>query len=505
MTDALFTMPSHTSELIGRLAARLAAEPAAPALDGERLISLSELFIEAEALAAVIRQHPARVIAWTLEDSWRWVVTDLACMMADRIAVPIPDFFSAAQITAVLSLLGHGLWIGYESDALPVVTGNMTRAFPTPLTGISGYEWGNPGSGPEIPDTTSKITFTSGSTGEPKGVCLDEQLLVRVAQSINRRLGHELNRQTQLSIAPLAVLLENIAGLYRTLLAGGCYVLPASADRAVSGSSCFRINQLSHALCKYAPGLMIASPRMLPALTEMAGDPSLECLRYVAVGGAPVTTESLTAARLAGIPVYQGYGLSECGSVVCLNTPGDDDPASVGRPLPHVELSTRGEGELFVRGPRHLGYLGGNPITDEWIATGDRAEIDPNGRLHFKGRIGQRIITDMGRNVAPEWVEAAIEQAEPALTACVIEDHGRIAALIDGAGLSDDQLTRAITVANDQLPDYARVHRWARLPEPLTTDNGCLTGTGRPRRAEIAKRHGRLLDVSTRESLCIPS
>ncbi len=505
ITGELFTMPSHISELIARLERSLAAKPARSVLAGEETLAAGELLSRARALAKTIAGTQAPIVAWTLDNSWRWVVTDLACLMVGRIAVPIPDFFTPAQCSAVIRQLGPTLWIGTNARELPTDLSPSLPPIETPIAGLRGFSLNESTAPPSIPPGTTKITFTSGSTGEPKGVCLDEALLLQVADSINQRLGTDLNRQSQLAVTPLAVLLENIAGLYRTLLAGGTYILPAAAQRPVSGSSGLDTARLAQALIDHQPGLMIAAPRMLPALSAMGGGRALTSLNYIAVGGAPVPAGSIQAARDAGIPVYQGYGLSECGSVVSLNTPDDDDPQSVGRPLAHIRTNLSANGTLQIHGAAYRGYLGQHPQGNDLIETGDQATIDKAGRIHFKGRLGQRIITDMGRNVSPEWVEATLEREAPGLIACVIEHSGGVAALIGNDGPADRDLTQAIQAANRALPDYARIRSWARAPEPFTVNNGCLTGTGRPRRARIAECYAHYLEPAQQEQTCIPS
>ena len=500
-----YTMPSPTSELINQLRAQADLHPDTPALSGAREMTLAELLDLAERLAGSLSRSMAPAVAWTLDESWRWVVTDLACLIAGRVAVPVPAFFTAAQKAATLAQIGHYLWVGESVRELPQPASRMGSPLEMPIAGLRGFEVNDDQHAVGFPPGTSKVTFTSGSTGNPKGVCLSDHLLTQVATSVNARLGDAHAARAQLALTPLAVLLENVTGLYRALLAGGVYILSGPGQRPVTGSSQFCIQRLKAALQRHRPGLMIATPRMLSAMTAQAPHPAFECLSFVAVGGAPLPLSALLAARAAGIPAYQGYGLSECGSVVSLNTPDDDGPDTVGRPLPHVTTSISATGELIVSGAGRSGYLGDNARPNHGVHTGDQARVDREGRLHFGGRIGQRIITDMGRNVAPEWVEATLEQAAPGLTACAIEHDGGIAAVIDAGNLNEAPIARAVATANAALPDYAQIRHWVTATAGFSVANGCLTGTGRPRRAQIAARYAALLAKTALEEPCSPS
>src|SRR3546814_10279627 len=109
------------------------------------------------------------------------------------------------------------------------------------------------------------------------------------------------------------------------------------------------------------------------------GVPLPASMRMVAVGGARISPELLARAEHVGLPVYEGYGLSECGSVVCLNRPGLSRPGSVGPALPHTRVQCDGGGELHVQGVNMLGYTGEPPIGYGPFATGAMAQIDRDG------------------------------------------------------------------------------------------------------------------------------
>src|SRR5690606_15677696 len=191
----------------------------------------------------------------------------------------------------------------------------------------------------ELPPGTCKITYTSGTTGQPKGVCLDADTLLRVADSLE--LASRSRQVTRhLCVLPLATLLENLAGIYAPLLAGAVVELRPLAQVGLQGASGFDVARFLALLHAVRPNSLVLLPQLLLALVTAAeqGVALPDSLRFVAVGGGRVAPQLLERADQLGLPVFEGYGLSECASVVCLNTPEARRIGSVGRPLPHVEL-----------------------------------------------------------------------------------------------------------------------------------------------------------------------
>lgn len=197
----------------------------------------------------------------------------------------------------------------------------------------------------------------------------------------------------------------------------------------------------------------------------------------------------ITEARALGLPVYEGYGLSECASVVSLNTPAAWQTGSCGKPLPHLSVSIE-EGEIQVSGNSMLGYVD-EPAT--WfrkrIATGDQGYLDTQGFVHIDGRSKNVLISSYGRNISPEWVESEL-LASPLVAEAVVFGDARphCVALLTPArsDISDRQLQGVVAAANARLPDYAQVKQWLRLSEPLACGTNLVTTNGRPRRARIA-------------------
>ena len=292
---------------------------------------------------------------------------------------------------------------------------------------------------------------------------------------------------------PLATLLENIGGLYAPMRAGAVIDLMPMAEIGFTGASQFDVQRFLAALQRSQPNSLILVPQLLLMLVSAAehGAPLPASLRFIAVGGGRVSTGLLQRAEALGLPVFEGYGLSECASVVCLNSPARRRIGTVGRPLPHVEVRLGAAGQVLVRGPRMLGYLGEAAPADEFLDTGDLGHFE-DGFLVLHGRSKHQFVTAYGRNVNPEWVEAELVQQAPIAQAWL---HGEalpanVAVLVPRRdGLPDGVLQAAVDAVNADLPDYARVHHWLRAGTAFTPANGLATANGRLRRAALLQRY----------------
>jgi long-subunit acyl-CoA synthetase (AMP-forming) len=324
-------------------------------------------------------------------------------------------------------------------------------------------------------------------------VCLSAGLIESVARSLADATA-PLQLKRHLCLLPLPTLLENVAGIYASLLSGATCEIPSLAETGMSYGG-LQPGRLTAAISAREPSSLILVPELLRVLvhaTVMGWKPPAS-LRFIAVGGALVSPGLLEQAERAGLPVFEGYGLSECGSVVCLNTPGNNRRGSVGRPLPHVQVRLDEQQQIIVRNAGMLGYLGDEQghVGDEW-ATGDLGSIDADGFVYVQGRRKNLLITSLGRNIAPEWVEREL-QHEPEIAAALVVGEARpwLTALISptAAGNSAARIDAAVARANRRLPDYAKVRSWALAGEPFTFANGSLTANGRLRRAHVLRQH----------------
>jgi long-subunit acyl-CoA synthetase (AMP-forming) len=428
-----------------------------------------------------------------LDNGVGWVVCDLAARWARTPMVPIPTYFSPEQIAHVIEAAGIDTLI---TDRTPSGMEAVSRQNVTALIGQSAACLRlSPRRSTTLPGRTGKVTFTSGTTGLAKGICLSEGATDRVAHSLldASRGGPE---DRHLCLLPLATLLENIAGVDVPILAGAATAVPSLSEVGLGGSSQLDPQTMLAAIEKYAPTTIVTVPQTLAGLLFAVARSGRrpERLRLIAVGGAPIAASVLDQAEALGLPVYQGYGLSELGSVVAFNKPGANRRGSVGRTLGHVDLRFAPDGEILARGAVFEGYVGSGeaPKTiDGYWPTGDIGHLDPDGYLFLDGRKKNMFITAFGRNVAPEWVECALS-ASPAIAQAAVFGEARpwnAAVLVPRNGATAAALEHDIRRVNDSLPDYARVARWIVAEEAFAPSNGMATANGRLKRDAVFARY----------------
>ncbi|MBA2928668.1 long-chain fatty acid--CoA ligase [Pseudomonas sp. CCUG 57209] len=429
-----------------------------------------------------LRDESVKVVALALDNGVEALIWDLAALFEGLTCLTLPPFFTPSQRKHCLDQSQAELLIAEVELESELQTAGFEK---------TGEFWRKAVHGPSLmPEGTAKLTFTSGTTGTPKGVCLSAESIVCVAREL-----YEASRpndpQHHLAVLPLAILLENI-GCYAALYAGATLSLPSQATLGIQGASGVDVPRLLGCLASRAPDSLILVPQLLLLLVSAAEQNAFnpKTLHFAAVGGARVSHELLDRAQRVGMPVYEGYGLSECASVVCLNRPEARRAGSVGKPLPHVEVRLAEDGEVLIKGATLLGYLGEPPHTREWWSSGDIGEFDDEGFLYLKGRKKHQFVTSFGRNVNPEWVEAELTQRRHIAQAFVYgEAMPSNHALLwpHRPDCTDEALAAAVAEANEALPHYAQVHHWTRLPHPFTPANGLLTANGRPRRDAIVE------------------
>ena len=267
-----------------------------------------------------LREGGAERHAVLADNGVPWALADLALHVGEMLSVPLPGSFTPAQVAHALDDAGVDAVL---TDDAARARSHCCRAGDAMARRPSRACTGSAGSSTSrsraiAPAGTRKITYTSGSTSNPKGVCLSGPALEAIAESV-AGATRELAIERHLCILPLATLLENVAGLYAPLLRGATCVVPPSS---VTGMSYGGLDaaRLLGTLSREQPNSLILVPELLQVLVVAAerGWQPPASLQFVAVGGAKVSRELLARADAAGIPVYEGYGLSECASVVCL-------------------------------------------------------------------------------------------------------------------------------------------------------------------------------------------
>lgn len=450
-----------------------------------------------------------QVVGLLADNSEHWIALDLALGLLGHTLVPLPSFFTDDQLKYLLG----------KSKVSKIVTDDPFRAnglgFLASSSGAKNsglfiFESPSEQSGSGL-NGVSKVTFTSGTTGQPKGVCLDLQTQLETAQALTKATS-SLQIKRHLCLLPLSVLLENIAGVYAPLMAGADLIVPALAEVGLKGAADFDPYACLEAIDRYQPESIIVLPQMLLAMMRCLSmnDSRIKSLKFVAVGGAKVPVSLLEMSRVLGLPVYEGYGLSEACSVICLNTPENSRLGSVGRPLEGVQVTLSADNEVWVKGRSFLGYLNDQGEVDSvklnserGLATGDLGAVDQHGFVTLSGRKKNLIITSLGRNVSPEWPEGLL-LATGLLRQAVVFGEGQASlsgVVVPMPSVSLEQVAHAVSQVNKELPDYARIDHLVYALEPFSFENGLATANGRVRREEIAIAYAKELQQANIQSV----
>lgn len=467
-------------------------------------LTYAELAAQVDALANwLIEQNICRAGLWG-ENSIEWIIADLAAWKAEVTLVPLPRFFSTTQLQHVITqaqlpcLLVCGditpvadVSERYNSPIDDIYLDQLTDNETTTVIDLTGID--SPGI-----DSIAKITFTSGTTGTPKGVCLSTAALENVTLALAERIysapNADIDINVHLNLLPLSTLLENVAGVYVPLYLGKRVIVVSVAALGLTGSSQLSLPTLLQALHQYQPNSLILLPQILQGFVaaSMQGFSLPASLKFIAVGGARTPALLIEQAHALGISVYEGYGLSECASVVSLNSPVADKIGSVGKALGHVKIKIDA-GLIKVRGNVFSGYLGQTAqASNEWLDTGDLGYIDNDGFIFITGRAKNLLISSFGRNISPEWIESELSLCRSIAQVMVIGDSQPFCSAIvvpASAQTTAEQIAQDIRRINQHLPDYARVQKFIVAAEPFTPTNQLLTDNGRLRRAAILRQY----------------
>lgn len=447
--------------------------------DGVQKITYGDLMRTIALYAKKMQEVNCARLGIAGNNSIDWILWDLAALQENIPCVPLPPFFTKEQCRFIISTAGV-----------------------THLAEGSSLEKTDVIAAPPLPPSTTKITFTSGSTGKPKGVCLTRSGMEAVAQSIGDVLGTAYAGR-HLCVLPLSVLLENVAGVYTALAMGATICVLPLEKLGMSNPFNPDFNMFLKTINDTQATSIILVPELLRGLMSAISTTGVKTphLKFVAVGGAKVAPELLQQAHILDLPVYEGYGLSECASVVSLNTPAHSKTGSTGKVLPHIKTRIE-DGEIVIDNPAFTGYLGEEPRSNTPFPTGDIGNIDSDGFITLQGRKRNIIITTFGRNVSPEWVESHILAQDTIAQVVVYGDAtAHLNAFIVPAHPSASAaIADAVDTANSLLPAYARVKSFTIVP-PFTVANGMLTGNGRIKRDFILRTFGKETNMTFYECL----
>jgi long-chain acyl-CoA synthetase len=304
-------------------------------------------------------------------------------------------------------------------------------------------------------DTLATILYTSGTTGEPKGVMLSNRNLVSNTLAATEPFAQG-PEDLRLSFLPLSHIFARTCDLYTWVASGSQLALAESRETVIADCAGIRptlLNGVPYFFEKVANALAAVDFTVAPnALRDLLGGR----IRCCCSGGAALPTHVFDFFNKHGVPLLQGYGLTESSPVITLSSEQSARRGSVGRAIPDVDVRIADDGEILTRGPHvMLGYFKNQAATDEviregWLHTGDIGHLDDEGYLFITGRKKELIVTSGGKNIAPVYLESLLTQ-DPLIAQAVVigDDRKYLVALIvpDLAGLEAEMATRGINLS----------------------------------------------------------
>jgi long-chain acyl-CoA synthetase len=374
------------------------------------------------------------------------------------------------------------------------------------------------------PESLATILFTSGTTGRPRGVVLTHGNVLSSVRALYERFPLGSNTST-LTWLPLGHIAARSVEHFMILLTGGVMWIAESPEKLLHN-----LAEVSKESGGSAPTNLSGVPRLyekvlaaLQALPPAERRPRLRALfgprvSWVTCGSAPLREAVVEEFREAGLPLLEGYGLTEASGVLTCNSPEEWQVGTVGKPLPGVELKTAPDGEILVRGACVMAGYWNDPehtakvIRDGWLHTGDLGSIDDQGYVRITGRKKDLMVLSNGQKVIATEVETLLA-ADPLIDQILVYGEGRsflvavvvprkeirerLASAGENSPFGADvlrQLSENIQEALECLPPEMRVRRFLVRRNEFSVTAGEITDTLKPRRNEIFTTHKEALD-----------
>ena len=513
---------------------------------------------------------------------WEWTALDMAIMSIGALTVPVYETNSASQISWIFNDSKVTLAIAEDDgqrdkiesvrDEVPTLRNvfvieagglNAIKTYGESVTDAEFWEYKEASHG----DDRATIVYTSGSTGTPKGVELTHRnfaFLVLSALQYMPRAGAWPNRRLLLFL-PLSHVFARFLEFFSF---GGTISLALSSN----------MKTMVKDFETFGPTLLLAVPRVYEKVynaasqragTGFAGKMFMRAAEnarewskaeqkgeqlpitgriahafyeqvvykkirtifgpnadFAITGGAPMDSELSHFFNGIGMPVLEGYGMTETCGPVCVSLPEDNRIGTIGMPMCGITAGIAEDGELVVKGPLGCKGYHNNPgvttqqITDGWLHTGDLGDISEDGFISITGRKKDLIITAGGKNVSPGLLEASV-MTSPVVNQCLVIGDKKpfVAALVtldladankwlesqgakpepDLASLAKNaivhaEVERAVNAANEGVSRAESIRKFEILPDEFTEANGMLTPSLKTRRAQIVEHYRELID-----------
>lgn len=513
---------------------------------------------------------------------WEWTALDMAIMSIGALTVPVYETNSASQVSWIFNDSKVTLAIAEDDgqrdkiesvrDEVPTLRNvfvieagglNAIKTYGESVTDAEFWEYKEASHG----DDRATIVYTSGSTGTPKGVELTHRnfaFLVLSALQYMPRAGAWPNRRLLLFL-PLSHVFARFLEFFSF---GGTISLALSSN----------MKTMVKDFETFGPTLLLAVPRVYEKVynaasqragTGFAGKMFMRAAEnarewskaeqkgeqlpitgriahafyeqvvykkirtifgpnadFAITGGAPMDSELSHFFNGIGMPVLEGYGMTETCGPVCVSLPEDNRIGTIGMPMCGITAGIAEDGELVVKGPLVCKGYHNNPevttqqITDGWLHTGDLGDISEDGFISITGRKKDLIITAGGKNVSPGLLEASV-MTSPVVNQCLVIGDKKpfVAALVtldladankwlesqgakpepDLASLAKNaivhaEVERTVNAANEGVSRAESIRKFEILPDEFTEANGMLTPSLKTRRAQIVEHYRELID-----------
>jgi long-chain acyl-CoA synthetase len=518
---------------------------------GEQFITVTgqELLEQVQQVRAALRRHhlqPGDRCALLGPNTVRWIVIDLALMAEGVIVVPLYSRQAPAELVAVLQDCQPRLLLVGDASLGDVVAQAWTGVATPPervlFEELRTHKLASTGAaspttpGPREDSDLVTIVYTSGTSGEPKGVCLNTENVSFMLQRTTERLDQLMRGSpgpdsvfqylplnfaaswiaclsflSRESVVTLSTDLNRLADEIRVAAPHYFLNVPTLLERVRRGVDDAIAKRSSPIRSLYAKArdasqrdlagasrafdkvwLALGRKLVFRKISERFG-PNL---RALICGSAPLAPETQNFFRMLGVPVLQVYGLTETTGICTMDDPdGRVDAGHVGPTVNGIEMKIAENEEIIVRGPHVFpGYWNreqetASVLRDGWFHTGDQGEANAHGNWRIIGRVKNLIILNSGHKIPPEPIEDRLAQLLPTAQHIVLVGNGRgyLCLLITGP-VAPAAAQSALDAINPELPHYRQIRNFTLLCETLTPDNGLLTAMGKLRRTAINTR-----------------
>ncbi|MDH4565702.1 AMP-dependent synthetase [Pseudomonas sp. BN414] len=496
-------------------------------------ITWSEADDRARRLASALRAlgcEPGDRVAILAKNCAEWILSDMAIMLAGLVSVPLYPLQSAESIEYVLSHSACKVIILGKLDdperMEPGIPSDVVRvAMPYP-TLRADHVWGEllarheplRETHEQRPDELLSILYTSGTTGQPKGVMQTARAFAFASSRSVREMGLGPDDQF-FSYLPLSHAAERFLVQTNSLYCGGEIAFVESLEtfaedlRQVRPTQFFSVPRL---WTRFQQGVLERLPQgrldrllaipLLGALVawKIRRGLGLDRARVLVSGAAPIPVALLEWYRRIGLTICEGYGMTENFAYGNFNRPGQVRFGTVGRVMPDNELRIADDGEILYRSPSLMtGYYlepdkSAETLRDGWLHTGDKGQVDNDGYLRITGRVKDIFKTSKGKYVAPAPIEGEIAKNLWVEQVCLMGSGlDQPLALIELSPAAREQaraqveadLLATLEQLNVRLQPHERISHLLLVCEPWTVDNGCMTPTMKIRRNVLEARY----------------